>query len=182
MVAVADKPTLLLVSYYDLGTGFFCVIKNLTEQLHPFFNIHYVGIGYHGQPVRMPHWTLYPGIFQKNDYCAEQCRVLADQLPVGTLLIVNDLWVVGLYRNAVSRLKDKWKIMAYTPIDGTIPRNDVVMRSAFVDHLIVYTEFAKQEIERVIELVTEKDGKFRFPPISIVQHGLDSAFHRMDED
>jgi D-inositol-3-phosphate glycosyltransferase len=179
---MSKKPVLLIISYFEPGTGFFSVIKNLAGQLHHDFDIHYVGIGFHGKPTAMDYWTLYPGGFKNSEFSIHQSCRLANKLTRGHILLVNDFFVLGAYQRSLAALKPRWKILAYVPLDGILTNDELLLNSSYLDTLVVYTKFAKAEIEQHKAFIARSNSNFHYPPIEIIPHGLDNSFHRFNQE
>ena len=177
-MSTAKKP-LIIVSYYEPGTGFYRIIQNIASQLSDTFDIHYIGIGYRQLPQREEHWTLYPGSSGNRDYGASSCIDCASRLDPGHILLINDLWVISHYKNRLSKLNPDWTINAYVPIDGYIPHFSMLSDLTFLDTLILYTHFAKLEVERHRDLIGREKGSLQFPKITVIPHGTDDKFFRL---
>ena len=162
----------------DVGveTGFGRVAQYLIPALAKDHEVHALSVNWHGDPNPMQqHCRMYPAIAYGSDpFGSHRIADLVQAIKPDLIFVVNDIWVViGLY-DAIKHLKDDipFKFVVYTPIDsyGLFP--ELLEAVDQWDRLITYTQFAKEEIEKM--------GYTK--PIDVVGHGTDfTKFFPMDK-
>jgi len=153
----------------DVGvqTGFGRVAEYLIPALAKEHEVHALAVNWMGDPNEMQeHCKMYPAMAYGHDpFGSHRIAELVATIKPDVVFVVNDIWVAINLFNAVAELKTKlgFKWITYTPIDsyGLFP--ELLDRINEWDTLITYTEFAKQEIEKI--------GYSR--PIHVVGHGTD---------
>ncbi len=161
----------------DVGvqTGFGRVAEYVIPGLAKKHEVHALAVNWHGDPNAMQeHCKMYPAMAYGSDpFGVHRMKELVVQVKPDVIFIVNDIWVAVNLHNAVKELKEgmQFKTIVYTPIDsyGLFPELLEPMQEW--DQLITYTQFAKQEIEKI--------GYDK--SIEVVGHGTDfSKFFPLD--
>jgi glycosyltransferase involved in cell wall biosynthesis len=162
----------------DVGaqTGFGRVAEHLIPGLAEEHEVHALAVNWHGDPSEMQkHCKMYPAMAHGSDpFGSHRIAELVLTIKPDVIFVVNDIWVAINLFEAVKELKEKigFKWITYTPIDsyGLFPELLAPMNQW--DALITYTQFAKEEIEKI---GYEK-------PIHVVGHGTDfTKFFPMDK-
>ena len=162
----------------DVGvqTGFGRVAEYLIPALAKEHEVHALAVNWHGDPSEMQqHCKMYPAMAYGSDpFGAHRMRELVSQIQPDVVFVINDIWVAIQLFDAVQDLKESmgFKWITYTPIDsyGLFP--ELLEPLTKWDTLITYTEFAKEEIQRI--------GYDK--PIHVVGHGTDfSKFFPIDK-
>lgn len=143
------KKKLFVIADAGCDTGFAQVTHNLIEHLHTLWDIHVLGINYYGDPHPIQEKAkLYtPTAMMQGDYYGTaRVKPLINKIEPDVIMLINDPWVASQY---VPLFKDtKAKKVLYTPIDGTNIKDAFVEPLAMFDHIICYTEFGKQQLEK----------------------------------
>jgi D-inositol-3-phosphate glycosyltransferase len=157
-------------------TGFGRVAEYLIPALAKEHEVHALSVNYHGDPSPMQaHCLMYPAMAYGSDpFGAHRIADLVQDIRPDVVFIINDIWVAINLLDRIEPLKQQigFKTCVYTPIDsyGLFP--ELLPAIEKWDKLITYTEFAKEEIQKM--------GYKR--PIGIVGHGTDfSKFFPMDK-
>ena len=157
-------------------TGFGRVAEYLIPALAKEHEVHALAVNWHGDPNAMQeHCKMYPAMAYGSDpFGSHRMRELVSQIKPDIVFVINDIWVAINLFETVQDLKENigFKWVTYTPIDsyGLFP--ELLEPMMKWDTLITYTEFAKQEIEKI---GYEK-------PIHVVGHGTDfSKFFPIDK-
>jgi glycosyltransferase involved in cell wall biosynthesis len=162
----------------DVGaqTGFGRVAEHLIPALAQEHDVHALSVNWHGDPNDMQqHCKMYPAMAHGSDpFGAHRIADLISTIKPDVVFVVNDIWVAINLFEAAKSLKEKigFKWITYTPIDsyGLFP--ELLGPINEWDALITYTQFAKEEIEKI--------GYTK--PIHVVGHGTDfSKFFPMDK-
>jgi len=160
------KPKLLVLTHYYPGTGFTRVMENLLPFLFGIFDIHFLGIGYRGAIIKMPHWTLYPINPEGDVYGSYLCHSMAVELQAAAILILDDIWMFRNHKKALMSLKDNIPMYAYLPLDGDLPDATMIEYLDFLDHVVSYHPKAQLHLETVA-------AQQYLPPTSAIPHGTD---------
>jgi glycosyltransferase involved in cell wall biosynthesis len=162
----------------DVGaqTGFGRVAEHLIPGLATEHDVHALAVNWHGDPNEMQkHCKMYPAMAHGSDpFGAHRIAELVATIKPDVVFVVNDIWVAINLFETVKELKEKinFKWITYTPIDsyGLFP--ELLPAIEKWDALITYTQFAKEEIEKI--------GYSR--SIHVVGHGTDfTKFFPMDK-
>jgi len=160
------KPKLLVLSHYYPGTGFTRVMENVLPFLSGAFDIHYLGVGYHGAVQEMSHWSLHPTKLKGDVYGSYLCHSMAVELQAAVILVLDDIWMFRNHKQALISLKGNIPMYAYLPLDGDLPDATMVEYLDFLDHVVLYHPEAQQHLEAVA-------AEQHLPPTSAIPHGTD---------
>lgn len=164
-------PCLLAVGFWVPATGFTRVMEGIFSHLAAQYDIHLIGMGYRG-PVTMFHGiTVHPCNLKGGDmFGAYQAVDFIEQFRPELVFLLNDIWILSRYISHFAPYLESTSIICYCPLDGKFvdeslaaPFSVLGLRGRFV----VYTEFARREILRVMEGVA-------FPPVEVIPHGVDT--------
>ena len=158
-------------------TGFGRVAEYLIPALAAAgHEVHALSTNWHGDPSPMQkHCAMYPASAYGSDpFGSHRIAELVAKIQPELVFIVNDIWVAITLYDKIEGLKEQlgFKTCVYTPIDsyGLFP--ELLPAIDKWDHIITYTEFAREEIVKM------GYGK----PVSVVGHGTDfSKFFRLDK-
>ncbi len=148
-------------------TGFGRVAEYLIPAFAKEHEVHALAVNWHGDPCEMQaHCKMYPAMAYGSDpFGSHRIQELVQTIKPDIVFIVNDIWVAISLIDKIEPFKESigFKTCIYTPIDsyGLFP--ELLPAIDKWDHLITYTEFAKEEIE----LMGYKK------PVSVVGHGTD---------
>lgn len=172
----AGKPKLLVVGDAVAPTGFSRVTHAILSRLNGDFDIHQIGINYSGDPHDLP-WAIYPAGVNGDPHGVNRIAELVQKIQPDVVFMVNDLWIIGDYLDALAKTPTRARTLAYVPIDAAPVPQAMAERIARLDRLIVYTDFAAEVIRRAT-LDLEEKPQIDLPPIDIIPHGVDTdIFH-----
>ncbi|MBS1662370.1 MAG: glycosyltransferase [Bacteroidetes bacterium] len=180
---MTGRMQLIIVGYYQPGTGFYRVIENLSAILCRTMDIHYVGVGYTGPAGQ--EWSygrLYPAYAEGDLWGIGRCLELMKQAGSGIVLVINDLWNIGFFEGLRRGNTGKWSMLAYIPMDGRVEELGLLYGLRWLDRVVVYTSFGVQEMSRCEELVKREDAGFKLPLVVAIAHGVDSSFHPLGRE
>lgn len=125
-------------------TGLACVTHNVLKYLHDKWEIHVLGVNYHGDPHHYPY-KIYPAdTWGKDQLGFNRIGPLYNSIKPDVVLILADWWLTWQYRD---RLPDEATVAAYIPVDGEGLDPVHITKLNRLDHAIWYTEFGKHEAE-----------------------------------
>jgi glycosyltransferase involved in cell wall biosynthesis len=167
------KPVLLAIGDAVAPTGFARVMLHILSNLQHEFEIHQIGINYHGDPHDLPY-KIYPA------------EVGGDLLGVGrmasmiqihrpdVIFLLNDLWVLQDYMREIRKVNYAGPVIAYCPIDSGPVNGHALHALEGLSEFVVYTEFARDEVQRTLDVITANHSHFQFPEIRVIAHGVDT--------
>lgn len=144
------KPALLWVGDAVAATGFAAATHNICAALQAKFEIHVLGLNYHGDPTPyQKHWSLYPASAAGDHLGYARIGGLVKQLKPDVIVIQNDPWNFPPYiqeiRAALGKDDEAPAIIGYVAVDG---KNCPGQYLAGVDLSLFWTEFGRREALR----------------------------------
>lgn len=173
------RTTLLMVGDAVAATGFARVTHSLCDALRDEYDIHHIGINYHGEPHDLP-WKIYPAKNGGDVFGVQRLLPMIETVRPSIVFLLNDLWILADYMAKLRTLPDteRPKIVMYCPIDAGPIDPDAIERVEGVDRFVVYTRFAQVEIEAALAGVRARRPDFVFPEVEVIAHGVDTAIFR----
>ncbi len=163
---------LLAIGFYRPNTGLTRVMQSIVAPLSDFYEVHYIGMGYKGPTIDGPV-KIYPCNLEGGDvYGAYQALELIKELKPELVFLLNDIWILKNYMRVLSQFEGKIRVVAYVPLDGCLPNNDLLLPLTAIDRLVVYTEFARCEIASLI--TKENMPELSFSHVDVIPHGVDT--------
>ena len=169
-----SRPVLLAVGDAVVATGFARVLGSILQHLVHEYKIEQLGVNYRGDP-HDKDWKIYPAQLGGEPQGVNRLKPLVKSIQPQIVFMVNDLWVLADYVDQLREFGPDIKIVTYCPIDAGPVDTDVLEHLEGIDQFVVYTQFAKTEVEKALALIREKKPDFSFPPIEIIPHGVDSV-------
>ncbi len=167
------RPRILIVGDAVAATGFARVMHSVFEHLNDKYEIHHLGINYHGDP-HDTGWKIYPAKLGGDLQGVSRLVPLIRELNPELVFMLNDIWVLGLYMKQLRDLEKKPKVVMYCPIDAGPLAPEYFEPLEGVDKFVVYTHFAKSEVENAISILRQTKPGFAFPAIEVIAHGVDT--------
>lgn len=159
--------TILYCGDVGVQTGFGRVAEYLIPALAKNHEVHALCTNWHGDPNEMQqHCRMYPAMAYGSDpFGSHRLGELITQIKPDVVFAVNDIWVAISLFDTIQELKKElgFKWITYTPIDSYGLFAELIEPISKWDGLITYTQFAKQEIEKI--------GYTK--PVHVVGHGTD---------
>lgn len=133
-----------------VSSGFAACTHAACDELHARgHEVHVLGINYHGDPHGYPY-KVYP-CYQPLDHGGDGFGIgrlphLVHRLRPDVVVLLNDPWNVKPYLHSLRQLPDDFKrplMVGWMAVDG---KNQRGWQLNGLDHVTVWTEFAKQEL------------------------------------
>jgi glycosyltransferase involved in cell wall biosynthesis len=157
------------------ATGFTRVLDGIFSHLAEQYDIHLIGMGYRGPVSVVRGVTVHPCNLKGGDMLGlYQAKEFIEEHRPEVVFLLNDIWVLSRYVDGLAPYRERTRIVCYCPLDGKLVDESLVAAfSALAPHdrFVVYTEFARREVQRVVEGMA-------FPPVEVIPHGVDTeAFY-----
>lgn len=169
------RTRLLVIGQAVHPTGYARVIDSTLAHLCDDYDIHHFGINYKGPP-RHGRWTIHPNEVPGDIHGIQQLPALLDRIQPDIIWIVHDLYLHSLHRKALAQ-RGHIRVAHYCPVESRITRPEHVRKAEGLDRLVLYTDFARAEMERVFPEL-ERAGGFQRPPVCVIPHGVDGEGFR----
>ncbi|MEK6281968.1 MAG: glycosyltransferase family 4 protein [Acidobacteriota bacterium] len=173
MTLAVSRLKIIAIGYYTYPTGLTRVMQSIMTRLADRHEIHYLGIGYGGEPISDRGLTIYPTNPLGGDvFAAFQAKKLIEEVDPNLVFILHDIWMFDYYLRILGPYRDPLRIIAYIPLDGNIANEEEAASLAGADCVAVYTDWAKREFENAFERLRNKRGD-EFPPVEVIPHGVE---------
>jgi glycosyltransferase involved in cell wall biosynthesis len=173
MSGASGRPVVVVVGDGVVPTGFARVLHSVLGRLHDRYELHHLAINYQGEPHPHP-WEIYaPG--------AIGLRQLVERVRPRLVFLLNDLWLLGAYLEELRGGAEDTPappVVAYSPVDAGPLEPEMLAPLADLDRLVLYTRFGRCEVESSLALLRRLQPETRFPPLSIIPHGVDTGLFR----
>lgn len=174
------RKRLLVVGEAQIATGFARVIESICRRVSGSLEVHHLAVGYWGDPHDLP-WHLYPAAADGNRLGTNRlCPIVALVKP-HALFMMNDIWVLADYWEALSTLPGRPPTIMYCPIDAGPIESTVLRRLEGVDRFFVYTEYAANQVKAALTIIRRDTPTFQFPAVEVMPHGTDRCFGPIGE-
>jgi D-inositol-3-phosphate glycosyltransferase len=175
----SSRLKIITIGFNTYGTGLTRVMHNIMRRLADRHEIHYLGIGYSGEPVVDRGLTIHPTNPKGGDvFAAFQAKRMIEEIDPALVFILHDIWCFPHYLKILGPYRDRLKIVCYIPLDGKIINEEDAASLEGADRVVVYTQFARGEFEGAFDRLREKRGNGEFPSIDVIPHGVDrKGFH-----
>lgn len=166
------RPRLLVIGDAVAATGFARVMQGIFSNLSVMYEVHHLGINYHGDPHDYP-WPIYPAKLGGDLQGVKRVKRLIHELNPDLVFCLNDIWVLTEYMKEIRDMEKKPKVVMYCPVDAGPLDPEVFLPLAGVDAFVVYSQFAKLEVKKALEKLRLDHPDFLFPEVSVIAHGVD---------
>ena len=160
-----DKIKLMAIGDGGVPTGISRVIKSILINLPNRYDIHHLAVNYSGDPHNEA-WKMYPAGIHGDIYGFNRVSDLIAKVNPELVFIVNDPWVIMEYLNVLYRLNSRPGIVVYMAVDSGPIDFEWIKHYQIVDRFVVYTEFARAEFLKAINLADYKN-------LVVIPHGVD---------
>ncbi len=141
------KKKLFIIADAGCDTGFAQVTHNIVENLWTQWDIHILGINYHGDPhpIQQKAKIYNPAARTQGDfYGTARVKELIKRIEPDLVFLINDPWVGTSYTQLLEKYQGP-KVL-YTPVDGTNLKKPFVQPLEAYEHIICYTNFGMNEL------------------------------------
>jgi D-inositol-3-phosphate glycosyltransferase len=167
------RPRILVIGDAGVPTGFARVIEGIFRPLAAKYDVHQLGTNYQGDPHDYP-WKVYRASLGGDPWGANRIVSLIERLRPSLIFLLNDIWVLCHYLEALATMKDHPPVIVYCPIDGGPIEIEAIAPLSRVARFVTYTAFGKAQIEAAVGAQREIDPEFKFAEVQIIPHGVDT--------
>jgi glycosyltransferase involved in cell wall biosynthesis len=167
----AGRPRILLIAHGARHTGYGRVVKSLLPRLAGAYDIHHFSLD--GAPQQLDwRWTTYARSLPADIHGRPQIAALARRLRPQLVWFVHDLYLLHLHAEALATLSPRPRIAVYFPVDGPVCRPGAFEVACRADCAVVFTRFARGEVERALRSISARPRPSR-PEVAVIPHGVD---------
>jgi len=165
------KPSVLVVGDGVVPTGFARVVHSILHELHSAYEFHHLAVNYSNQPHDLP-WDVRAAN-QDGDYLGTNRldATIAEVRPE-LVFLINDVWVIANYADALRKHGSELKVIAYSPVDAGPLEPGMVEGLLDLDAVVLYTEFGHREVDRAFAGCNGHVD--RLPQTVVIPHGVDT--------
>lgn len=168
------KKRLLVVSDAVASTGFARLTQTVLERLRDCYEIHQLGINYHGDPHSLP-WNVYPAGLGGDIHGVGRLAQLVEWTRPDIVWMVNDVWVLADYARVLDSISCRAVQAAYIPVDSGPVEPSLAHTLARFDQWVAFTEFGRRELLSAISVSTPV-GSAR--DVAVIPLGVDRDVFR----
>ncbi|MGJ8671478.1 glycosyltransferase family protein [Rubritalea sp.] len=166
-------PRMVVLGWASEGTGFTRVLHEVLRPLTSHFEIHQVGIGYHG-PRLDGDWSLYPCDSDGSDmYGVFAAEALIASVDPEVVFILHDIWMFEYYFRILKPEHQRFRTVVYFPLDGRIKEASLAAPLLKADLVVTYTQRASDDVAHAMTAVAT-EGE-RVPEVHVIAHGVDMS-------
>ena len=141
---------ILVISDGAVATGFGRIIHGIFSNLpKDKYEIHHLAAGYKGDPHDLP-WKVYAACAGGDIYGINRIKQLMDKIKPELVFCLNDLWVLAECAKILKEYSEKSKVVFYYSLDAGPVDPDWLKGSEFVDRRVSFTNFIKNELQKVL--------------------------------
>jgi glycosyltransferase involved in cell wall biosynthesis len=173
---VIHLPVLVAIAAWLPQSGFTRVLASVLSRLASTYDIHYIGLGYKGQPVRKDGFTVHPCNLRGGDvFGAYQGQEVVRARRAAAVLLLNDLWMLKNYMHALGPVREELgtRVVAYCPLDGCLPDPSWMAPFDAVDRFVTFTAFGQREMSAAVTQLSAAGTRLPFDGIDVIPHGVD---------
>jgi glycosyltransferase involved in cell wall biosynthesis len=165
-----SKPRILAVGHGAAAPGFARVLDSIIQRLSDKYDFHHLATNHRADHID-GDWPIYGNPDRADSNDVERLGELIRNLRPEVVLILNDLWFCCVHASRLKSMPDRPALIAYCPVDGVLTRPDVYSPLGVFDQIVAYTQFGKDELEKISYLNRPLSSH---NPIEIIPHGLDT--------
>jgi D-inositol-3-phosphate glycosyltransferase len=165
----------LFVGHAGSSTGFARVLHSVLRELPDRYEIHHLGINFNG-PAPDCGWTVHANPHPAERHAESEFKALVTALRPDLVVVLDEIWVGARHRAVWETCRDRCKTVLYAAIDGRQgPAPQDVDALSRLDSVVAFTRGGRAIVEDAVSAVRSQNADFRFPPISIIPHGVDAS-------
>lgn len=170
-------PRILIIGDAVAPTGFARVIRNIFEPLQSEFELQQLATRYEGTAHDYP-WRLYPAGKGSSVYGFDQIAPLLAEIRPALIFLLYDISFQLRYleeiRNAFEANRLSAKVVMYSPVEAGPIAPEILSRLSGVSRYVLYTEYAREQIELALAQVRKTNAAFSFPALDVIPHGVET--------
>ena len=168
-----NKPRLLLIGDAVVPTGFGRVVHHIAHSLKTDFEIHHLGINYHGDPHDLP-WRVYPAAIGGEAFGYSRLPTLLNTIQPEIVMVVCDVWVMATYAHILQPYKERLRTVGYFPLEGAPLSPSIAAPLNIFDRLVAYNQFGANTIREAFEQAQTQDSTIFPRDFDTIPHGVDT--------
>lgn len=165
-------PVVLVAGDAVAPTGFARVTQSIMSRLHGRYTFYQLGINYFGGAHDQP-WTIFPANRAGDVQGIVQLAEAVVTAQPDVILLVNDIWIIDKYLDALSAVPHRARVLAYVPVDADPLPLGWVRGLKRLDCLVVYTDYAARALSAAGAALRAREPGFRLPRTVVIPHGVD---------
>lgn len=168
------RGSILATGFSTYGTGYNRVLISLFEFWSKEYTIHFVGIGLPPDELNIPviYHTSPPG--GGDALGIMKCEELIKEVNPDIVFLLNDLSRIAPLIRRLAIYRPQIRLLAYFPVEGELKLPDFIEPLQYLDRIITYTNFGKQELNKAEEALQKNNPYFILPEITVIAHGVDT--------
>ena len=109
-------------------------------------------------------------------HAESELKALVTALRPDLAVVLDEIWVGARHRAVWETCRARCKTVLYAAIDGRQgPAPQDVDALSRLDSVVAFTRGGRAIVEDAVSAVRSQNADFRFPPISIIPHGVDAS-------
>jgi D-inositol-3-phosphate glycosyltransferase len=169
---MTEKLKMLYVGDFPIQTGFGVVSTNLIKYFREKYEVHVLGVNYHGDYDPLCEGLkVYPAAAAGDIWGFSRLNELITRIQPDVVFVLNDPWICMQYAEQFEQIRDKVssKFVAYTPVDAENVKKEFVEGLSKYDAVVTYTQFGLEQILKTADIIKK---------LYIVPHGVDTETFR----
>ena len=167
------KPRLFAIGYAREGFGFGRVVRSIFRYLADQYEIHQFERASQVNPESP--WKVYRNRVPGDLYGEHQLSALIEDIRPRLIFFVGEIQDVPLYIRLCCETRWLCKLVAYCAVEGPLRSHGFLATFGSLSRLVVYTDFAKREVNRGFTRLSEDAENSEPPPIDVIPHGVDTS-------
>lgn len=172
-----NKISVLVVGEATAPTGYSRVLRSIFSHLQSRLTINHLALRYDGDPHDYP-WRLYPAHIGGDPYGFGRLPALIAQLQPAIVFILSDISYQTRYMGVLRGIPGNFRVVIYSPVESGPVTCELMEKLEGVSRYVVYTRYARQEIEATLERLQKRSSTFARPLLDVIPHGVDSTTFR----
>jgi len=156
-------------------TGYSRVIRAVFEHLTDLFDVHQLATRWDGGAHDYP-WTLHAAA-SGDPYGVAALPALLDQVRPRLVFLLYDLSYEAQHMEVLRGIGGP-PVVLYVPVESGPVTPELLERLEGAARCVVYTPYARGEVEEALERVCERRAEFAFPLPEVIPHGVDTGVFR----
>ena len=151
-------------------------MREVLARLAGDYQIDWLGVAYKGPVVEERGYRVHPTNPRGGDvFAGHQARAMIEADPPDLVFILHDLWIFENYAQALAPVRERTRFVGYIPLYGNVVHEDLMRSVRGLDHAVVYTHWAADQLERALDRLQARDPAAARPVVGVIPHGVDLA-------